>query len=457
VTRKAPAVVVGGGISGLACAYALSKAGVDVLLLEAASRTGGVIRSERREGFLVELGPQSFSGTPPLLALCTELGLRDEMLQAPSAAPRYVLVKGRLQSVPLSPPELLSSSLLGVGTKLKLGRDAVGNSKPPDGDESIADFVRRKFTDELLDRLVGPFVSGIYAGDPERLSLRSAFPQVYQAEKSAGSVIRGLKLSAKGNAEPRERPTLLSFRGGTETLIQALNERLGNATRTSMEVLGVTKNASTSSFEVTIRSSGNEESIATNCLILATPTVATGDLLRNVHPDFGHLLSGIEYAPIAVVALGYRRTDITHSLDGFGFLVPRSSPLRTLGTVWNSSLFAGRTPEGQVLLTSFIGGATDPEAATLSPESLATLVHKEIAPLLGIQQSAVFSNVTSYPQALPQYNLGHFERMANIEKLCRSAAAGVWLAGNYLRGPSIGACVEQSQAVAQDVLSHLAR
>ena len=160
------------------CAYELRKAGIDALLLESSPRAGGVIQSERREGFLLELGPQSFSGTQPLRALCAELGIQDEIVQAPSGAPRYVLVNGKLQSVPLTPPELLTSSLLGVGTKLRLGRDAVGNSKPPEDDESVGDFVRRKFTAELLDRLVGPFISGIYAGDPERLSLRSAFPQV---------------------------------------------------------------------------------------------------------------------------------------------------------------------------------------------------------------------------------------------------------------------------------------
>jgi protoporphyrinogen/coproporphyrinogen III oxidase len=457
VTRHVPAVVVGGGISGLVCAYTLRKAGVDVLLLESSPRPGGVIQSERCDGFLLELGPQSFSGTRPLRALCADLGIEGEIVQAPAAAPRYVLVRGKLQNVPLSPPELLSSSLLGVGTKLSLGRDAVGKSKPPDEDESIAAFVRRKFTAELLDRLVGPFISGIYAGDPERLSLRSAFPQVYEAEKMAGSVIRGLKQAAKDGSESRERPTLLSFREGIETLIRALNERLGSAARTGVRVLTIAGSATGSTFELKVDASGQEDSITTDALIVATPTDAAADLLRNLQGDLSQLLSCIEYAPIAVVALGYRRADISHSLDGFGFLVPRSSGLRTLGTVWNCSLFPGRAPEGHVLLTNFVGGATDPDAVTLSSESLTSIVHKEIAPLLGARQLPVFSRATVYSRALPQYNLGHSQRLANIEKLRQACTPRIWLAGNYLRGPSIGACVEQSQAVAQDVLSHLAR
>jgi oxygen-dependent protoporphyrinogen oxidase len=163
-------------------------------------------------------------------------------------------------------------------------------------------------------------------------------------------------------------------------------------------------------------------------------------------------LDAIEYAPVAVVSLGYRRSEVGHPLTGFGFLAPRSAGLRVLGTVWNSSLFPGRTPDGQVLLTSFVGGATDPRAATLQPEELASLVHREIAPLLAIREKPSFSNVTIYPRALPQYNLGHAERLSAIEHQ-RSKFPNLWLAGNYLRGPSVGACVEQSLNVADQILS----
>ncbi len=180
MTSRIPAIVVGGGVSGLVCAYALRKAGVEALLVEASWRAGGVIRSERREGFLLELGPQNFSGTAALRKLCAELGIEEQFVEAPARAPRYVLVDGKLAAVPMSPPALLSSSLLGRGTKWNIARDAFGRSRPPEEDESIASFVRRKFGAEVLDRLAGPFVSGVYAGDPERLSLRSAFPQLSQ-------------------------------------------------------------------------------------------------------------------------------------------------------------------------------------------------------------------------------------------------------------------------------------
>src|ERR1700720_1798271 len=212
MTPTLPILIVGGGISGLVCAYALRKAGIEAQLVEASTKPGGVIRSEIREGFLLDLGPQSISGTAALRSLCADLGIADQVEQAPSAAPRYVLIDGVLKAVPLSPPAMLSSSFLSPRTKWRIARDALGTTRAPEEDESVAAFVRRKFGAELLERLGGPFVSGIYAGDPERLSLRAAFPQLHEAEQTAGSVIRGMRRAAKSRRGPRERPTLMSFR-----------------------------------------------------------------------------------------------------------------------------------------------------------------------------------------------------------------------------------------------------
>jgi oxygen-dependent protoporphyrinogen oxidase len=456
VTLHVPALIVGGGISGLVCAHALRKAGVDAQIVEASPRTGGAICSEHREGYLLELGPQSFSGTQPLLTLCRELGIESELLEAPPRAPRYVLVRGALREVPLSPTTLLTSSLLGLATKASLARDLLGGSQPPDQDESVACFVRRKFSAELLDRLVGPFVSGIYAGDSERLSLRSAFPQLHEAEKSTGSVIRGMIKQSKSRKQPRQHPTLLSFRDGNDTLVRALTAKLGAALRLSVEITNpkLKRDGTARTFQLNSRSANQEETISADHLILATPTDVAGKLLCGLNPAFESLLSAVEYAPVAVVSLGYWQSDVGHSLRGFGFLVPRSAERRVLGTVWNSSLFPGRAPNGHVLLTSFVGGTTDPGAVALSPENIVALVHHEIAPLLAVRQAPVFSNVTIYLRALPQYNLGHSERLAAIQKL-RLEVPNLWLAGNYLRGPSIGACVEQSLSVAGEVLSRL--
>ena len=450
MTSRVPALVIGAGISGLFCAYALRKSGIDAQVVEAANTAGGLIRCVRDDGFLFELGPQSFSGTSALRALCEDLGIGGELVQAPPKVPRYMLVNGVLTPVPLNPPALLTSSLLSFATKWNLARDILGRTQPPPEDESIAGFVRRKFGEELLDRLVGPFVSGIYAGDPERLSIRSTFPQMYEAEKSAGSVIRGMIRAAKKRKEPRERPTLLSFREGNQTLVRAIATRLGEALHLETVATQIKANSADRSqaFEVTLQRKAQAETVLAERLIVATSTETAGKLLRGVNPQFESLLGSIEYAPVAVVSLGYRREDVAHSLNGFGFLIPRSAGLRTLGTVWNSSLFPNRAPTGFVLLTSFIGGATDPEAVSLSQENLVTLVQREISPVLRIAKPPVCSNVQIYQRALPQYNLGYAQRLGAMEDLRRDLP-NLALTGNYLRGPSIGACLEQSQSVAE--------
>jgi protoporphyrinogen/coproporphyrinogen III oxidase len=449
VTRHVPALVVGGGISGLVCAHALRKSGIDAQLVECSSRPGGVIQSVSRNGFLLELGPQSFSSTPALRQLCAELGISNELIQASPNAPRYVLIEGKLRSVPLNPPAFFMSSLIDGSTKWALMRDIFGKSIPPDADESVAAFIRRKFSSQLLDRLVGPFVSGIYAGDPEQLSLRSAFPQLYEAEQSAGSIVRGMLQLAKSKKGTRERPTLQSFREGNETLVHSLANKLGASLLTETSVTRISRQ-NDDSFDVYLEGKRGSESVSARSLILAMPTDVTGSLLAGLDSSFETQLSSVEYAAIAVVSLGYRKADVVHSLNGFGFLVPRSAGLTVLGSVWNSSLFPGRAPEGHALLTSFVGGTTDPAATQLKPEGLVGLVHREISPLLSIKSGPIFSNVTIWPHALPQYNLGHADRMATVAKAC-SRFTGLWLTGNYLRGPAIGSCVDQALAVAEEV------
>jgi oxygen-dependent protoporphyrinogen oxidase len=390
-----------------------------------------------------------------MLGLFDELGIRQQVVQAPAGAPRYVLVNGKLQKVPMSPPAFLTSGLVGFGTKFSLLRDLVGKTTPPDNDESIADFFRRKFSAEMLDRLVGPFVSGVYAGDPERLSLRSAFPMLHDAEKRKGSVIRGMLSKTKECPpdQPRQRPTLLSFHEGTQAFTDALTAKLGDRMLLNTRVTRITCDSSTAtpSFEVTLRTGAEQRSIVADHIIIATPTDAAASLIRDIDPAIADPLAEIEYASIAVVSLGYEKREIGDPVHGFGFLVPRSAGIRTLGTVWNTSLFPHRSPAGSSLLTCFVGGATNPNAAQLSHDELTAIVHKEIAPILKIRTAPIFSNVTVYPRALPQYNLGHSERLAAIDD-ARMKHSNLWLIGNYLRGPAIGTCVEQSLDVAADII-----
>lgn len=463
MSTQVQALVVGAGISGLATAYALQKSQVATLLLEAAPRPGGVIQSVQRDGYLLECGPQSFSGNRAITAICEELDLLEERLLADPKAPRFVLINGKLQPVPMNPLGLLFSPLLSGGTKRAILRDLLGKSAAPEPDESVADFIRRKYSERLLDRLVGPFVSGIYAGDPEKLSLRAAFPILYEAEKASGSILRGIfraiKTRAakrpKGPRGPRERPTLQTFTEGNEMLIKALALNLGERLQCGVEALRIEHldwghDAKAPRFHVAVRTPQGEESVEAERLVVAVPPGIAAKLLGGLHGEFAKQLGGVEYAGVAVVSLGYRNADVSHSLDGFGFLVPRSSGLSDLGTVWNSSLFPGRAPDGEALMTSFVGGATNPGALQQSETALAELIHKELTPLLGIRKEPVFSSVTIWPRALPQYNLGHTAKLAALEKL-RAKFPGLYFAGNYLNGPAIGTCVEQALKVADEI------
>ena len=445
-------VVIGAGISGLSCAYALQKAGQNVLVLERGPRPGGVIQSVEETGYLCELGPQSFSSTPALYSLCEELGLTQQLVEAPRGAPRYVLIDGQLVPVPMSPPAFLGTNLLSWKTKFAILTEVLRTTVPPEPDESIAGFTRRKFSEQLLERLVGPFVSGIYAGDPEKISLRAAFPKMHDAEKRSGSVVRGMFRSSQTATvtanEPRRRPSLLSFRAGNEALVHALAEKLGAALRCNYSATEVDR--ADGGLVIKGKSADGVEEILCARIVLAAPTGATAEILRSIAPAVAMPLRRIAYAPIAVVSLGYRLDQVRRALDGFGFLVPRSAGLRTLGLVWNSSLFPGRAPQGHVLLTGFVGGATDEAAARLSEDELAALVHREITPLLGVTGEPVATRVTRYERAIPQYNLGHSALLQAAQQAI-SAVPGVFVTGNYWNGPAIGACVEHSLAVAEQV------
>jgi protoporphyrinogen/coproporphyrinogen III oxidase len=459
MSKQVQALVVGGGISGLTTAYALLKSGVSTLVLEVASRPGGAIQSVRRDGFLLEYGPQSFSGNASIAAVCCDLKLRDQRLFANPRAPRYILINGNLQNVPMG-LGLLASSLLGGGTRMAILRDLFGTSAPPVYDESIGDFVRRKFSPRLLERLVGPFVSGIYAGDPEKLSLRAAFPILHEAETTKGSVLRGAMAvmkarKAKRGNTPREKPTLQTFREGNETLIRALEKRVGDGLMCNAEVIAIdpikpSREPGTPRFAATVKTPQGEQCIEAQRLVLANSPASAGVVLRHLNPAFQSLLGGIDYAAVGVVSLGYRKEDIGHNLAGFGFLIPRSSGLNALGNVWNSSLFPGRAPEGCALLTSFVGGATNPGVTEKSPEELVALVHRETAPVLSIRKEPTFSNVMVWPRALPQYNLGHTARLEAVDKL-RSDFPGLHFAGNYLHGPAIGTCMEYALGLADEI------
>lgn len=464
-TISASVIVIGGGISGLACATRLKQRGIPVLLLEKSSRFGGVVQSIPENGFLFERGPQSFMITPSLNELIDAAGLSGELLQAPPRLPRYIYVGGKLVPAPMSPVTLLTTSLLSAGTKWKLVTEVLRRTRPPVEDESIAAFVGRKFGTSLLDNFAAPFVSGVYAGDPEKLSMRSAFPQVHAWEKSNGSLARGAiskMRSRPKNSAPKKVRGICSLRRGVGSLFDALGAQLGDSARLGVGVDAVIRNNSTHehAFEVRCTIDGSlggamrGASLAASAVICATETAAAGAMLAQSSQQFPTSFGRISYAPVAVVSAGYRREAVARSLDGFGFLVPRAEGLRVLGCVWNSMLFPGRAPKGRVLLTSFAGGAMNPEMCAWSEERIESAVHEDLARVLNISEQPVARHVHIYQRAIPQYNLGHEMILAELKRTC-DAIPGLFLAGNYLEGPAMGACVERAFRVADEVDKYL--
>jgi oxygen-dependent protoporphyrinogen oxidase len=448
--------IVGAGISGLACAYRLRQLGITVTVFESSNHTGGVIDSEQSQEFLFESGPQSFSGSEPLLALVRELGLESELQISDPGAPRFIVRGKRLHKLPMSPPALLTSSFLSPGSRWRLASEPLRRSKPPAAEESVANFVRRKFGNEILEYLVTPFVSGVYAGDPERLSLRAAFPELEQWERDYGSVLRGAIKSRPQGEGKNTRPRLCSFRGGVATLPRAIAGKLDTDIHIGVNALAVNRSKQTDerSFDVEIADTGPTKLGSSSAVVIATPAYTAGELVRAISPTLSSALASVAYAPVAVVAAAYKRTQVLDPLYGFGFLVPRKEPIRTLGTVWNSSLFPGRGPDGTVTMTSFIGGATDLEIIQHSDEEISQIVQRDNSGLLGITGAAIATKVWKYTRALPQYNLGHSRVVEGIRE-GEQALPGIFFAGNYLEGPALGKCVENGFKAAEAVAGYL--
>ncbi|MFZ0035791.1 MAG: protoporphyrinogen oxidase [Candidatus Acidiferrales bacterium] len=444
--------VIGAGISGLSCAHRLRQLGISALVLESQEHGGGLVGTVERDSFRFESGPQSFLCTKPILELIRAVNIEPELLHSDPRAPRYIYKNKRLHAIPMSPPAVLASSLLSLGSRYRIISEPFRRTMPQSREESVADFVRRKFGHEILEYLVAPFVSGVYAGDPEILSLKSAFPSLDEWEREHGSVIRGAMNARK--AAPGPRPSLCSFRGGMKTLPEALARSLDSAFVPGVRTDSIERNVTDSGLTIRFMRGGQREELKVQAVVVATPAYVSGHIIEGLSPNLAKSLLGIPYAPVAVVAHGYKRRQVANSLIGFGVLIPRKEGLRTLGTVWNSSLFPGCTPSGSVLITSFVGGATDTEIVHADPDEISTTVEEEISGILEISGVPVAKQVWRYERGLPQYNLGHAHILENISAELANLP-GLFLTGNYWIGPALGNCVEAGARAAESAQSYL--
>lgn len=481
------AVVIGAGISGLACAYRLKMLGLDVALVERSDRVGGVIRSERIGGYLIERGPNSSQGSEELMALVEEVGLMGEVAEGDPKAPAYVYFAGKLHAVPSSAGAFIRSGLLSLSGKLRILKEPLVPARRSGEEESVAAFARRRIGREAAERMVAPFVSGVYAGDAEKLSVSAAFPALANLETGYGGLFRGMLAKARGARREKKsagaaldkaapaRRRLVSFQDGMESLPAALAARLGEDLITAVGDLRLraagpwakppegAAGDSASDLGATTRyarpvrfvlETGRAGDIACGRVVIAAPSGAAASIVAPLSDELRRLLEEVYYPPLSIICLSYDEAAIKTPLDGFGFLVPPSERMSILGCVWNSSLFKGRAPEGKALLTVFIGGARNPAGARLPDAEMVSLAHSELQKILGISSEPHLVAITRWERAIPQYNVGHAARVRRIEALLKNIP-GLYLAGNYLHGVSTGDCIKEAGRVAEEVANSL--
>jgi len=458
VRADADVLIIGAGLSGLTAAFRLAQQGRHVRILEAAARPGGVIGSVRRDGALFELGPNSGLDTTPLInELLGAAGIAGERIDAEAAAARrYILRDGRLQALPTSPPAFIASPLFSWRAKLALLREPFVAPAAADAEETVAGFVRRRLGSEFLDYAIEPFVAGIYAGDPEQLSVPAAFPRLFALEQTYGSLIggqiKGARERKRSAEKARNAAVSFSFRDGMQTLTDALAR--GLPVEAGVRAAGLRRDAD-GRFVVDCERDGERFEARARSVVLAVPADEAARIVGRVAPAAAAVLGGIVYPPVATIASCYRRADVGHPLDGFGFLAPRRESPPILGCLFSSSMFSGRAGAETVLLTTFVGGVRSGPLAMKPEGELADDVASALARYLGARQP-LWQVVTRWPQAIPQYTLGHLQRMRTIEEAERELP-GLHFCANWRGGVSVADCIKSAHGTVEAVLRSLSR
>ncbi len=464
------AVIVGGGISGLATAWLLKQqaraTGVElaITLLEKEGRLGGKIWSIKDDGYLCEWGPNGFlDSKPQTLDLCRELKADDQLLRSnDNARKRFIFSDRILNRLPENGPSFLKSTLISWPGKLRLAMEPFIPQFKGTEDETLAAFGRRRLGEEALNKLIAPMVSGIFAGDPETMSLKSCFPRIAELEAEYGGLIKAmLRLAKKKKAEiaagkavataAGPAGVLTSFRDGIQTLTDILAKELGvDVIRSGEEVVRVSRGDSTPYRVVTVRGE-----ICADAVLLATPAYATADFLEELDSGLSVTLRQIPYASMTVACFGYEKERIEYDLGGFGYLIPKQEKLNTLGTLWDSSIFENRAPSGKILLRSMMGGACFPQFINLSDAEVEKRVRDDLEKTMGITSPPTFIRIFRHEKAIPQYTVGHSKRLDAIgERL--ASHPGLILTGNSYRGIGLNDCVAAAHQAATEAMACLA-
>jgi oxygen-dependent protoporphyrinogen oxidase len=439
--------VVGAGISGLAAAYELQRRGVRVRVLEASPRPGGVIVTERHDGWVIDGGPDSMLVQKPGgVALCRELGIADRLVSTLQPRTAYVMREGWLHPIvegsflgfPVRVSALARSSLFSAGGKLRMAGELFIPRARGDEDESIACFVRRRFGEEAVDYLAEPLLAGIHAGDVDRLSVRALFPRLVDAERQAGSVLRSFRAL---RIKPSPQGAFVSLPGGLGELVERLSDALTPGTLAlSLRVTELRR-----ACEYAIETAGG--TVHARSVILSVPAYAAANLLRGFDTTLAGLCDGIPYASTATVAFGYAADQVPHPMRGSGYVVPRVERSPLLAATWVTSKWPGRAPEGHVLVRAFLGGGRDPHRLERPDEELVATAHAELTETMAIRGEPLFSRLFRWTRQSPQYEVGHLARIASIERRVASIP-GLFLAGSGFRAIGIPDCITDGRDTA---------
>lgn len=456
--------MIGGGISGLSAAYHLREKArehgiaLDCTLIEASHRLGGKVVTHREAGFTVEGGPDSFLTQKPWgVELCRRLGLADRIVGTNEASRRvWILWKGKFKKLPdgvllIVPTRLRPfafSTLLTPWGKLRMGLDLVIPARRDPGDESVADFVRRRLGNEALEKIAEPLMGGIHVSDPERQSLLASFPRFADIERRHGSLVRGMLAGRRvhsGNG--RSLPPFVTLKGGMSELTEALESRLGGVTVLKGRVVeGMVRSGA--GYRLAL---SDGATLDVDAAIVATPARDAARLLSDIDRDLADRLGSIRYVSTATVSLGYRRSEIDHPLQGFGFVIPRRERRLITACTWSSTKFEGRAPAGAVLLRCFLGGATDEAPALVPEEEMVRYARQELRALMGITAEPVGVWVHRWPAGHAQYDVGHLDLVAEIERMA-AAHPGLELAGSSYRGIGLPDCIRSGAQAADSVI-----
>jgi oxygen-dependent protoporphyrinogen oxidase len=445
-------VIIGGGIAGLTAAYYLKKSGITPTIFEASSQLGGVIQSDTIDGFTIENGPNTLLlSDQRTVEMFDDLGLQIEDA-SPNSKNRYVVKDKQLVAVPMSIKSFITTSLFSWTSKFKIITEAFRQNKPLGDEESVSQFIIRRFGKEVLDYAVNPFIAGTYAGDPDSLSIEHSFPLLENTERVYGSVIGGFFKNRKQKTPHKIKRRTISFPDGVTELIHKLSMYLLESIHINTIISDISKSGN--SFTVSYLQKGKTKTSSFDNVICTVPTHTLKNITINGddYPDFQEL-GEIVYPPVVSMSLGYKTEHIPHSLDGFGALVPKCENMNILGVLFSSTLFKNRAPEGHSLLTIFMGGARQPELATLSESERLVLACADLKTLLGITEAPLIAHQTLWEKAIPQYHVG-YGHYKSIMNMIEAKLLGFHFAGNYVNGISIQDTILSSMNLVNELNRH---